>query len=223
MKVLSLILCATLAFQVVEAQEQQCRNDSVPYPPGWPQNCVDAYTAHARNISSFSPEDRRALIEYLNVACPDCHNSFVDYGIMCGTFDEATGEFWRSTYCLRDDVRDSNEYCRVIIYDFIDNTTMDEEYLTECANLQSGGTTCTSGCQDVLMRTQNYLGCCTRLYGYLSMSRINQVHYGTCNVNMPRQCGSNTGPTPEPGYAHVIHGQGIFILATLAFALMTFV
>ena len=218
MKLLSLILlCTALAFPVSDAQ---C-NSSVPYPPDWPQNCTNAYAAHARNISSFSPEDRAALIGYLNVACPDCHNSFIDYGVMCGTFDEDTGEFWRSTYCLRDDVRENNEYCRVIIYDFIDTTTMDEDYLTECANLRSGGTNCTSGCQDVLMRTQNYLGCCTRLYGYLSMTRINQAHYDTCNMNIPRQCGS---PTSVPGgYAHLIHGHGSFILMALAFSLMTFV
>ena len=101
MKVLSLILlCTVLAFPV-DAQgstEQQC-NNSV-YPPDWPQNCIDAYTLHAENISSFSPEDRRAQIQYLDVACPDCHNSFIDFNIMCGNFDQTVGDFWRDTYIV---------------------------------------------------------------------------------------------------------------------------
>ena len=103
---ISILLCSLLTFPV-DAQEQQC-NSSVPYPPNWPQNCVDAYIAHSADVSSFKVWDRIALVQYLNVVCPDCHNSFVDYQIMCGTYDEATGEFWRSTFCLRDDVRDSN-------------------------------------------------------------------------------------------------------------------
>ena len=157
------LLCSTLAFPV-DAQKQggftpkeliemHCNNST--HPPDWPQNCIDAYNAHATNVSSFSPEDRRALIQYLDEACPDCHNSFVDFYILCGKFDEAVGEFWRNTYCLRDDVRESNEYCQVIIYDLIDTTAMDEEYSTECADLRSGGTVCSSGCRDVLMRTRN--------------------------------------------------------------------
>ena len=193
------------------------------YPPDWPPNCIEAYTAHARNISSFSPADRNALIQYLNVACPDCHNSFTDYNIRCNAFDQTTGDFWRSTYCLRDDVRDSNRYCRVIIYDFIDTTMMDEEYLTDCADLISGNSTaCSADCRDVLMRTQNFLGCCTSLYGRLSTRRINQAHYATCNMTMPRLCGSPTPqPSPQPGYASTVRGSSGFILIALAFFMMT--
>ena len=195
--------------------------DDSAYPPDWPQNCIDAYKAHATNVSSFSPEDRKALVNYLNVTCPDCHNSFMDYNLMCGRFDEAVGEFWRSTYCLRDDVHDS-EYCQVIIYDLIDTTTMDEEYITECANLQTGGINCSVGCRDVLMRTQEYLGCCTHLYGYPSVTGINQTHYDICDVSMPKQCGSIADPDPS-GYVPAIRATSGFILITITFFLMTLI
>ena len=140
-------------------------------------------------------------------------------------YDEATGEFWRSTFCLRDDVRDSNEYCRVIIFDFFANTTMYQEYLTECGpNLRFGDTNCSSNCQDIVMRAQDYLGCCTRfLWVYISADD-HQAHYGTCLRNMSTQCGTtNPTPTSEPGNAHATYGYGGIILAALAFSLMTFV
>ena len=83
---------------------------------------------------------------------------------------------------------------------------------------------CSPDCRDVLTRTLNYLGCCTSLYGYLSTRRINQTHYGICNLAMPRLCGSETPqPSPQPGYASAVRGTSGFILVALAFFLMNIV
>lgn len=203
--IVAVIFCATI-FQDIKGQPDTSIFCDLPYPSDWPQDCVDAYIDHAEN-NTYTDEDRRALITFLNVVCPgDCLNSFLDHNTECdGRLTKSQAEFWRETYCLRDD-QDKKQYCRVIMFDYIANTTMDDDYAAGCFDSLSRGDSCTSNCQSLVQGTGDYLGCCAPVFGNQSVD-IDLNHYDACDVKIASVCGTPTDSGAPVDYRAV---SGLF-------------
>lgn len=159
-----------------------------PYPSDWPQACINAFLAFATN-DTYTNEDRQALKTFLTVTCPTCLDSFLDYNTLCvGGLTQSQADFWRRTYCLRED--GYGQYCRIVMFDYIANTTLDDTYASDCADPLSRGVPCSPECQAVLQKTQDYLGCCASVFANQSVEIIPD-HYDACGVKVNALCGSS--------------------------------